>query len=355
MSLMDSAASDFTLIAGPCSAESREQVLKTAAGLAGLPLRYYRAGVWKPRTRPGSFEGAGETALSWLSEVRQEYGFAIAVEVADAQHVEAALKAGVEAVWIGARTTVNPFAVQQLADALQGAPVQVLVKNPVIPDIDLWLGGMERMERAGFSDVWAVHRGFPGYGAASPYRNPPSWAIPIELRRRRPDLKIICDPSHISGNRDGIEPVSQKALDLSFDGLMIETHAHPEKALSDAAQQVTPEALRGILDHLVVRRNRGEDDERLASLRNQMDAIDAEMVHLLGRRTDLTRQIGAIKKELGMAAYQPERWCEIVRTRMDWASLHGLEPVEVLALFQLIHLSSVQKQLAILGEDSSGF
>ncbi len=355
MSLMDSSAADFTLIAGPCSAESREQVLATAAGLSGLPLRYFRAGVWKPRTRPGSFEGAGETALSWLGEVREKYGFAIAVEVADAQHVAAALKAGVEAVWVGARTTVNPFAVQQLADALRGVQVQVLVKNPVIPDVDLWLGGIERMERAGFSEVWAVHRGFPGYGAASPYRNPPSWAIPIELRRRRSDLKIICDPSHISGKRSGIEPVSQKALDLGFDGLMIETHATPEQALSDAAQQVTPETLRGILDRLVMRRNRGDRDERLAALRNQMDVLDAEMIHLLGRRNDLTMQIGAIKKELGMTAYQPERWGEIVTTRMDWAAKYGLEPVEVLALFQLIHLNSVQKQLAILGEDSSGF
>lgn len=337
------------LIAGPCSAESREQVLATAAGLAGLPLRYFRAGVWKPRTRPGAFEGAGAEALSWLREVKEQYGFAAAVEVADAGHVEAALKAGIEAVWIGARTTVNPFAVQQLADALRGAPVQVLVKNPVIPDADLWLGGVERMERAGFADVWAIHRGFPVYGAASPYRNPPSWAVPIELRRRRPDLKIICDPSHISGKREGIAPVSQKALDLGFDGLMIETHIHPEKALSDAAQQVTPDALRELLKGLVVRQSRSTD-ARLELLRGQMDAIDAEIIHLLGRRADLTQQIGALKKELGLTAYQPERWREILETRSAWATKHGLEPAEVADLFRLIHLSSVKKQLRMLGK-----
>lgn len=349
MSLMDSAASPFSLIAGPCSAESREQVLQTAAGLAGLPLRYFRAGVWKPRTRPGFFEGAGAEALSWLGEVREKYGFAIAVEVADAQHVEAALKAGVEAVWIGARTTVNPFSVQQLADALRGAPVQVLVKNPVIPDADLWLGGIERLERAGFADVWAIHRGFPGYGAASPYRNPPSWAVPIELRRRRPDLKIICDPSHISGKRSGIEPVSQKALDLGLDGLMIETHFAPENALSDAAQQVTPETLREILSRLVVRRTPCKGNEQLAALRSQMDAIDAEIIHLLGRRADLSSQIGELKKDHGMTAFQPERWREIVRTRGEWAASHGLKPADVVGLFQMIHLSSIKKQLRILG------
>ena len=349
MDPIDSAAPDFTLIAGPCSAETRAQVLATAAGMAGLPLRFFRAGAWKPRTRPGAFEGAGPEALFWLAEVREQYGFPVAVEVADAGHVEAALKAGVDAVWIGARTTVNPFSVQQLADALRGAPVQVLVKNPVIPDADLWLGGIERMERAGFADVWAIHRGFPGYGAASPFRNPPSWAVPIELRRRRPDLKIICDPSHISGNRPGIEPVSQKALDLGFDGLMIETHAEPEKALSDASQQVTPEGLRQILSKLVVRRTPCEGNEQLSVLRSQMDAIDAEMVHLLGRRFDLSQQIGEIKKASGMTAFQPERWREILRTRSEWALLHGLEPSEVADLFQLIHLSSVQKQLRILG------
>lgn len=339
----------FTLIAGPCSAESHEQVLATAAGMAGLPLRYFRAGVWKPRTRPGAFEGAGAEALSWLAEVKETYGFPIVVEVADAGHVEAALRAGVDAVWIGARTTVNPFSVQQLADALRGAPVQVLVKNPVIPDADLWLGGIERMERAGFSDVWAIHRGFPVYGAASPYRNPPSWAVPIELRRRRPDLKIICDPSHISGKKSGIEPISQKALDLGFDGLMIETHVQPEKALSDAAQQVTPEALRALLSRLVVRRTPCAGNEQLLTLRGQMDAIDAEMVHLLGRRADLSRQIGEIKKEQGMTAFQPERWREIIQSRSEWALFHGLEPAEVLDLFQLIHLSSIQKQLRIMG------
>ncbi len=336
------------LIAGPCSAETREQVLQTAAGLASLPVRYFRAGVWKPRTRPGAFEGAGAAALDWLAEVKATYQLPVAVEVADASHVEAALWRGVDAVWIGARTTVNPFAVQQLADALKGAPVQVMVKNPVIPDVDLWLGGIERLERAGCTGVWAIHRGFPNYGGSSPYRNPPSWAVPIELRRRRPDVTIICDPSHISGARSGIEPVSQKALNLGFEGLMIETHPDPDAALSDAAQQVTPARLEEIWKQLVVRQ-RSCKDENLETIRGQLDAVDAEIIHLLGRRADLSRQIGELKKNLGLTAYQPERWQEILKTRSEWAQKHQLEPNEITALFQLIHLSSVKKQLRILG------
>ncbi len=332
------------LIAGPCSAESREQVLATAAGLASLPLAYFRAGVWKPRTRPGAFEGAGVPALEWLQEARATFGLKIAVEVAEEAHVEAVLSAGIDAVWIGARTTVNPFSVQRLAEALQGATVQVLVKNPVIPDVDLWLGGIERFERIGFENVMAIHRGFPAYGGNSAHRNPPTWAVPIELRRRRPDLKIICDPSHIAGKRAGVARVAQKALDLSMDGLMIEVHENPEVALSDAAQQLTPPAYRQLLETLQLRREHSSDAS-LEALRQQMDSVDSEIIDLLARRLDLSQMIGAIKKEQGLTAYQPARWREILETRSTWATDRGLNAGEIAQLFQLIHLASVKAQL----------
>ncbi len=338
------------LIAGPCSAESREQVLATAAGLAGLPITYFRAGIWKPRTRPGAFEGAGVPALQWLQEAREQFGFKMVVEVAEEAHVEAALRAGIDAVWIGARTTVNPFSVQRLADALRGAAVQVLVKNPVIPDVDLWLGGIERFERAGFSKVIAIHRGFPAYGGTSAHRNPPTWAVPIELRRRRPDLQIICDPSHIAGKRAGVARVAQKALDLGLDGLMVEVHQNPEVALSDAAQQLTPEAYRGLLESLQLRHDHCSDTS-LEALRQQMDAVDSEIIDLLARRSDLSRMIGVIKKENGLTAYQPARWREILDSRTAWAQARGLDAGEMASLFQLIHLASVKAQLRILSED----
>ena len=332
------------LIAGPCGAESRVQVLRTAAGLAHLPLTYFRTGVWKPRTRPGAFEGAGIPALEWLQEVRAQFGFKIVVEVAEEAHVKAVLNAGIDAVWIGARTTVNPFSVQRLAEALQGAPLQILLKNPVIPDADLWLGGIERFERLGFQNVMAIHRGFPAYGGTSAHRNPPTWAVPIELRRRRPDLKIICDPSHIAGKRAGVARVAQKALDLGLDGLMIEVHENPDAALSDAAQQLTPAAYRELLESLQMRRDHCSDTS-LEALRQQMDAVDSEIIDLLARRSDLSRIIGALKKEQGLTAYQPARWREILESRSGWATDRGLDAGEVAQLFQLIHLASVKAQL----------
>lgn len=337
------------LIAGPCSAESREQVLATAAGLRQLPVQLFRAGVWKPRSRPGSFEGRGPEALKWLVAVKEQFGLPVATEVAEPTHVAAALEQGIDALWLGARTTVNPFDVQRIADALRGVNVPVLVKNPVSPDVDLWLGAIERLEQAGITEVAAVHRGFTSYKASSPYRNLPNWPVPIELRRRRPELPIICDPSHMAGRRDHVASLAQKAMDMGFEGLMIETHPHPETALSDAQQQITPEALRDLLDQLVIRHTRPETHSaELEYLRQLMDSLDAEIIELIARRTELSRQMGGVKKALDMTAYQPDRWREILETRSRHAVAKNLEADFISYLFQKIHDESIRLQLSIL-------
>ncbi len=337
------------LIAGPCSAESYGQVMATAQALKPLPIKLFRAGIWKPRTRPGHFEGMGEVALGWLQEMKKETCIPATVEVAEPAHIELALKYGIDVLWIGARTTVNPFQVQRLADALKGVKIPVMVKNPVNPDADLWLGAIERMERAGVAEVAAIHRGFSTYKAASVYRNPPNWPVPIELRRRRPGLVIINDPSHIAGIASRVAEVAQKAMDMDFDGLMIETHPNPEAALSDAAQQITPQALKTLLEGLVIRREHttGTTDE-LEYLRQQMDSLDAEIIDLLARRMELTVRIGNVKKELGMTAYQPERWREIVETRGGRGEQAGLSKEFIIAIYEKIHHTSVKRQLEIL-------
>lgn len=337
------------LIAGPCSAETREQVLETARALQSLPIKLYRAGVWKPRTRPGHFEGMGEEALGWLQDMKAETGIPSTVEVAEPAHIELALKYGIDVLWIGARTTVNPFQVQRLADALRGVKIPVMVKNPVNPDADLWLGAIERMERAGVAEVAAIHRGFSAYKAASIYRNSPNWPVPIELRRRRPELTIICDPSHIAGIANRVAEVAQKAMDMDFDGLMIETHPNPPAALSDAAQQITPNELKTLLDGLVIRHEHaaGTTDE-LEYLRQQMDSIDAEIIDLIARRMELTERVGNVKKELGMTAYQPDRWRDIVITRGGQGEKLGLDKDFIVALYEKIHHNSVKRQLEIL-------
>ena len=341
---------DPFIIAGPCSAESREQVLGTAAALSGMGIRLFRAGVWKPRTKPGSFEGQGIPALEWLAEMRETSKPPAAVEVAEPEHIELALKHGVDVLWIGARTAVNPFHVQRLADALKGVSVPVMVKNPVNPDVDLWEGAIQRIERAGVPEVAAIHRGFSSY-ASSAFRNQPNWPIPIELKRRRPDLFIICDPSHITGKRALVQEVSQRALDLCFDGLMIETHPDPEKAWTDAAQQVTPEALKGILCHLIKRRQSAESytsGAKLEQLRQHMDSIDAEIIDLLARRMELSEQMGLLKKEQNMTVYNPDRWRDIVDTRSTQARRLQLSPEFIVALYEKIHHESIQKQLQVL-------
>lgn len=342
------------VIAGPCSAETREQVLETAAALSQLPVRLFRAGVWKPRTRPGSFEGNGVEALKWLQEVKATYKLPVTVEVAEPQHIELALQHGVDVLWIGARTTVNPFQVQRLADALKGVHVPVMVKNPVNPDVDLWQGAIERIAQAGITDIAAIHRGFSTYQSDSQYRNPPNWPVPIELKRRNPTLPVFCDPSHITGKRTLVAMMAQKAMDMGFDGLMIETHPQPDAAWSDAAQQVTPDALKDILANLHIRQEHTADMSKgheLEHLRQLMDSVDAEIVDLLARRMELGNRIGEVKKACNMTAYQPERWREIVDSRGAQAEALTLSREFIVALYEKIHHESIRRQLQILQQD----
>lgn len=341
------------IIAGPCSAETREQVLETARELAGLGIQLFRAGVWKPRTRPGTFEGNGEMALDWLAEARKATGLATTIEVAEPEHVALALKYGVDVLWIGARTTVNPFQVQRLADALKGLAVPVMVKNPVNADVDLWLGAIERIEQAGIREVAAIHRGFSGYTPAAGYRNQPNWPIPIELKRRRPDLALFCDPSHITGNRERILETSQKALNLLFDGLMIETHPRPDEAWSDAAQQVTPARLAEILQQLEIRHEFTEDMGGLVQLeylRQHMDSLDAEIIDLLAKRMEMSLLIADIKKRCNLSAYQPVRWREIMETRAERGAGKNLSKAFISELYERIHLESIRRQLEAMEE-----
>ncbi len=339
------------MIAGPCSAETREQVMETAAELSTMKVELFRAGVWKPRTRPGSFEGNGVEALKWLQEAKQTYNIPVAVEVAEPSHIELALKHSIDVLWVGARTTVNPFQVQHLADALRGVKIPVMVKNPVNADVDLWEGAIERFEKVGIGDLAAIHRGFSGYSPAAGYRNQPNWPIPIELKRRKPELAIICDPSHITGNRSRIAEVVQKAMDMHFDGLMIETHPRPDEAWSDAAQQVTPQQLKEILASLVIREEYTQDMSglmQLEYLRQLMDSLDAEIIDLLAKRMELSEQMGLVKKECNLTAYQPARWREIVETRGERAQAQMLSKEFIVKLYEQIHHESIRRQLAIL-------
>ena len=338
------------VIAGPCSAETREQTLETAQALSSMNIQLFRAGVWKPRTRPGSFEGNGEAALQWLQEAKQLYNIPMAIEVADPAHVELALKYGIDVLWVGARTTVNPFHVQHLADALRGTHIPVMVKNPVNADVDVWQGAIERFEKAGITNVAAIHRGFSGYSAAAGYRNQPNWPIPIELKRRKPELAMICDPSHITGRRDRIAEIAQKAMDMHFDGLMIEAHPRPDEAWSDAAQQVTPEVLKTIISSLVVRDEFTSDMSglmKLEYLRQLMDSLDDEIIDLIARRMELSVQMGDVKRACNMTAYQPARWREIVQTRSARAAVHLLPQEFIVAVYEKIHDESIRRQLQV--------
>lgn len=349
MSFFTAANKPF-LIAGPCSAESREQLWQTAEGMKDLPIQLFRAGVWKPRTRPGSFEGKGEIALSWLQEIKAHFGFAITIEVAEAEHVELALKYGIDSVWIGARTTVNPFQVQHIADALKGVDIPVMIKNPVNPDVDLWQGGVERIMAAGIRNVAAIHRGFSTYKTSSSYRNQPNWIIPVELRRRIPGLPIFCDPSHITGNASLVAQVAQKAMNIGFDGLMIETHINPKEALTDAAQQITPAELCNLMQSLVIRKEFAPDGTGLLELeylRQTADNIDAEIIDLLAKRMEISGQMGDIKRQNNMTAYQPDRWREIMETRRGQANKLLLDEQYISALWQIIHDESIKKQLEL--------
>lgn len=340
-----------TLIAGPCSAETEAQVLETARALALIPeVKVFRAGIWKPRTRPGAFEGMGEEALKWLQKVKAETGLLTAVEAGNPEHVEELLKHGIDIIWIGARTTVNPFAVQEIADAVKGNDVHVWVKNPINPDLKLWMGAIERIEKAGIENVVAIHRGFQVY-ENSVYRYPPKWDIPISLMSERPDLKIVCDPSHITGKRDMLLSVSQKAMDLGFDGLMIETHPNPDQAWSDAAQQITPQTLQQLLAQLQIRDRNIEGvgfTNELESLRNMVDSLDEELLEIIAKRMDLIAKIGSYKKQHNITVFQPERWLEIKKSRANFGENLKLNPEFVLNILTEIHNESIRFQTEII-------
>lgn len=340
-----------TLIAGPCSAETEAQVLETARALALIPeVKVFRAGIWKPRTRPGAFEGMGEVALKWLQKVKAETGLLTAVEAGNPEHVEELLKHGIDIIWIGARTTVNPFAVQEIADAVKGNNVHVWVKNPINPDLKLWMGAIERIEKAGIENVVAIHRGFQVY-ENSVYRYPPKWDIPISLMSERSDLKIVCDPSHITGKRDMLLSVSQKAMDLGFDGLMIETHPNPDQAWSDAAQQITPKTLQQLLAQLQIRDRNIEGvgfTNELESLRNMVDSLDEELLEIIAKRMDLIAKIGSYKKQHNVTVFQPERWLEIKKSRANFGENLKLNPEFVLNILTEIHNESIRFQTEII-------
>jgi chorismate mutase len=339
------------VIAGPCSAESETQVLKTAQALSKLPqVRYFRAGIWKPRTRPNTFEGVGEAGLPWLKLARRETGLPIATEVANAAHVELALKHEVDLVWIGARTTVSPFAIQEIAEALKGTDIPVLVKNPMNADLSLWLGAIERFTNVGLRKLGAIHRGFSSY-QPSPYRNLPLWQLPMELKRRFPGIPLICDPSHIAGQRDMIYAVSQKAMDLDLDGLMIETHPTPAEALSDAEQQVTPEMLSDILARLAVRNVSVENPEfqsELDELRVLIDRIDQDILEALAHRMQVVSKIGAAKIRSGVTALQVSRMDAILKKQTAKALEMQLNPDHIHEIYRSIHEESVRLQTEMM-------
>ena len=336
------------VIAGPCSAETEEQVMTTARNLAAKGCHMFRAGVWKPRTKPGGFEGNGEKALPWMKRVKEETGMLISTEVATPEHVELAMKYDMDILWVGARTSTNPFAMQALADAMRGLKIPVLVKNPVNPDIELWLGALERINQAGIKQLGVIHRGFSSYDKKI-YRNLPMWQIPIELHRRVPELPIICDPSHIGGRRDLIAPLCQQAMDLGFDGLIVESHCNPDEAWSDAKQQVTPDILDYILSLLIVR-SESSTTEGIRMLRAQIDVIDNTLMDLLAKRFRVCREIGTFKKEHNMTVLQTGRYNEILEKRGAQASLCGMDAEFAAQVFELIHEESVRQQLAIVNQ-----
>ena len=334
------------LIAGPCSAETEEQVLSTATDLAKNGVKIFRAGIWKPRTKPGGFEGVGSVGLAWLQRVKQETGMSVSTEVANRQHVEEALNAGVDILWIGARTSANPFAMQEIADSLKGVDIPVLVKNPVNPDLELWIGAMQRLYNAGVTRIGAIHRGFSAYGKHL-YRNMPQWHIPIELHRRMPGLTLFCDPSHIGGKRELIASLSQQAMDMGFDGLIVEAHCNPDCAWSDKSQQITPEVLNFILNTLVVR-DAKQSTESLSLLRQQIDQIDNDLLEALGKRMRVSREIGLYKKEHNMPVVQTNRYDDILNTRAKAAEEMGMNGDFMKIVYQAIHEESVRQQIEVL-------
>jgi chorismate mutase len=339
------------IISGPCSAETEEQVIETATRLAKTgKIDILRAGIWKPRTKPGLFEGIGVKGLPWLVQAKKITGLPITVEVATAKHVEDALSFGVDMLWVGARTTVNPFSVQEVADALRGVDVPVLIKNPINPDLELWSGGIERLQKAGLKQVGMIHRGFSNYGNTE-YRNAPMWHLPIEMKRRFPEMMLICDPSHISGRRDILQSVSQKSIDLGFDGIMIESHIDPDNAWSDAKQQITPERLAEILDALIWRSETTDKQEfltALATLREQINHVDDELLLLLSNRMKIADKIGQYKKDNNITILQTNRWNELLERAFKKGEGLGLSKEFVEKYYDAVHLESINHQNKIM-------
>lgn len=341
------------IIAGPCSAETEEQVLKTAHALSKQNIDLYRAGIWKPRTSPGSFEGVGVEGLGWLKKVKQETGLKVTTEVAKREHVFEALKAGIDVLWLGARTTVNPFAVQEVADAIRGVDIPVLIKNPINPDFKLWVGAIKRIYNAGITKIGVIHRGFSYFGDTQ-YRNVPRWQIPIDLMREFPDLTFICDNSHICGRRDILEPVAQKAMDLNFDGLMTEVHPDPDNAWSDAKQQITPNVFQDLVHNLVYRNPSTTDrtfNATLDHLRQDIDEIDNEILNLLGKRMKIVEQIGMYKKENNISILQPSRWGELLEAAVEKGNQRGLSEAFITNFLKAIHQESISHQERVMNTD----
>ncbi|HIE45839.1 MAG TPA: 3-deoxy-7-phosphoheptulonate synthase [Flavobacteriaceae bacterium] len=338
------------VIAGPCSAETEDQVIEIAHELKNTKATIFRAGVWKPRTRPGNFEGIGALALPWLQRVKKETGLLIAIEVANAHHVKLALEYDVDILWIGARTTVNPFAVQEIADALKNTNKIVLVKNPINPDLELWIGAIERLQAVNIKNIGAIHRGFSTYQKTK-YRNNPNWQIAIDFKDRLPNIPLINDPSHICGNRENLFDVSQMALDLQFDGLMIETHTNPDKAWSDAKQQITPIRLNELITDLIVRKAQFEEKDALKELndlRKQINTIDSQLISLLSDRMSVSKKIGQTKKEKNVSVLQPNRWNEILEKRIKEGELLGLNNSFMEKIYKAIHQASIKIQEEVL-------
>ncbi|MEO1053438.1 MAG: bifunctional 3-deoxy-7-phosphoheptulonate synthase/chorismate mutase type II [Bacteroidota bacterium] len=342
------------LIAGPCSAESEEQLFNTAQQLKTIGVNTFRAGIWKPRTRPNNFEGVGEIGLEWMSSVKKNLGLKTAVEVANGEHVEKALKWNMDILWIGARSSVNPFTVQEIADALKGANKPVLIKNPINPELGLWIGAIERVANAGIEQIAAIHRGFSTI-QSDKYRNAPMWQIPLELKSTLPDIPILCDPSHIAGHRDYIFEVCQKAMDLSYNGIMVESHVAPDKALSDALQQVTPKRLDEIIKSLILRRGSSDNalfNSQLEMLRAKIDTLDQQIIDILAQRMKMVEEIGDFKKENAVTVFQLERWKEIIKTRPHWAILQNMDGEFVKEVYQLIHQESIKLQTEMLNKST---
>lgn len=336
------------ILAGPCSAETEEQMMETAMRLKSAGVEMFRAGIWKPRTQPGNFEGVGERGLFWLRKIKRETGMQVATEVATASHVNAALKYDIDMLWIGARTTANPFAVQEIADALRGRDVEVMVKNPLNPDPALWMGALQRIREAGVKKISAIHRGFSSYGK-NIYRNPPQWQVALEVKQQMPDIPMICDPSHMGGARKHIASLSQKSLDLGYDGLMVEVHHNPEKAWSDKNQQVTPEAFNRIVKKLIIRDEKTrEESTKLDCLRKQIDRIDDDLLELLAERMGVVTEIGEVKKEQSITILQSGRWQQILGKLEERGKDMGLSRVFLNEIFKSIHQESINHQEKVM-------